>query len=40
VKNQPQSKRKPPFQSAANPLKKQLHYLPVPPDTVEPSVIK
>ena len=39
VKNQPQSKRKPPFRSAANPLKRQLHYLLVPPDAVEPSVI-
>lgn len=26
VKNQPQSKRKPPFRSAANPLKRQLHF--------------
>nr|DAF26419.1 MAG TPA: hypothetical protein [Caudoviricetes sp.]DAT51881.1 MAG TPA: hypothetical protein [Caudoviricetes sp.] len=37
----PHSKRSSPFRIAANPLKRQLlHYLLVPPDTVEPSMIK
>lgn len=37
----PQSKRSSPFRIAANPLKRQLlHYLFVPLDTVEPSVIR
>nr|DAF19245.1 MAG TPA: hypothetical protein [Caudoviricetes sp.] len=37
---EPQSKRITPFRIAANPLKRQLWYLVVPPDTVEPSVIR